>query len=156
MPYHLSLDPASEPAHWFVLDVSIVREHGLRLAGPPAREVFAPIPRYWLLDALEDSLQWHADHESLTHYSVLNACRSWRYAEERLWVSKEAGAEWARSRMEDPSLIDSALEIRRGDSSHYLDPAGARAFVLDIKARIEPADPDHSGKGTKTPGTLLS
>lgn len=64
MPYRLSLDPASEPTHWFVLDVSIVREHGLRLAGPPAQEVLAPIPRPWLLDALEDSLEWHADHET--------------------------------------------------------------------------------------------
>ena len=52
MDYHLSFDPASEPAHWFVLDISIVGEYGLRLIGPPAREVFAPIPRSWLLEAL--------------------------------------------------------------------------------------------------------
>jgi hypothetical protein len=76
MDYHLSFDPASEPFHWFVLDISIVRDYGLQLTGPPAREVFAPIPRPWLLDALEDSLEWHADHETLLHYSVLNACRS--------------------------------------------------------------------------------
>src|SRR5215216_2844188 len=43
MDYHLSFDPASEPAHCFVLDISIVGEYGLRLIGPPAREVFAPI-----------------------------------------------------------------------------------------------------------------
>jgi hypothetical protein len=139
MPYRLSLDPASEPTHWFVLDASIVREHGLRLAGPPAREVFAAIPRTWLLDALEDSLQWHADHESLTHYSVLNACRSWRYAEEGVWSSKDNAAAWAGSRTEDPSLIDSALEIRRGNRPRYLDPAEVRAFVLDIKGRVEHA-----------------
>jgi hypothetical protein len=53
MPYHLSFDPASEPSHWFVLDISIVREYGLPLVGPPAGEVFAPIPRPWVLDALE-------------------------------------------------------------------------------------------------------
>jgi hypothetical protein len=76
MDYHLSFDPASEPFHWFVLDISIVRDYGLQLTGSPAREVFAPIPRPWLLDALEDSLEWHADHETLLHYSVLNACRS--------------------------------------------------------------------------------
>lgn len=135
IPYRLSLDPAAEPAHWFALDVSIVREHGLRLAGPPAREVFAPVPRPWLLDALEDSLQWHADHETLTHYSVLNACRSWRFAEEGVWSSKEAGAKWARLRAEDPSVIDLALEIRRGHA-RLLDPAAVRAFVLVVKSRV--------------------
>lgn len=139
MPYHLSLDPASEPAHWFVLDVSIAREHGLRLAGPPAREVLAPIPRPWLLDALEDSLEWHADHESLIHYSVLNACRSWRYAEEGVWSSKDVAAGWARARTQDPSIIDSALAIRSGNYSLPLDPAEVRAFVLDVKARVERA-----------------
>ncbi len=52
MPYHLSFDSASEPSHWFVLDISIVREDGLPLVGPAAREVFAPITRPWVLEAL--------------------------------------------------------------------------------------------------------
>jgi Domain of unknown function (DUF4111)/Nucleotidyltransferase domain len=136
MSYHLSFDPASEPSHWFVLDISIVREHGQQLIGPPAAGVFAPIPRPWVLDALEDSLGWHADHETLLHYSVLNACRSWRYAEEGLMSSKDAAAVWALSRAEDPSIIDSALAIRRGDRTRSLEPAEVRAFVLSVKARI--------------------
>lgn len=136
MPYHLSLDPASEPSHWFVLDVAIVREHGLRLAGPPSHETFAPMPRSWLLDALEDSLERHTEHETLTHSSVLNACRAWRFAEEGVWTSKEAGAKWARSRAEDPSIIDSALEIRGGGHTRHLGPAEVRSFVLGIKARV--------------------
>jgi hypothetical protein len=28
MPYRLSLDPATEPAHWFLLDLAILRDHG--------------------------------------------------------------------------------------------------------------------------------
>jgi hypothetical protein len=136
MDYHLSFDPASEPFHWFVLDISIVRDYGLQLTGPPAREVFAPIPRPWLLDALEDSLEWHADHETLLHYSVLNACRSWRYAEEGVMSSKDEAAVWALSHAEDPSIIDSALAIRRGDRFLGLDPAEVRAFVLGVKACI--------------------
>jgi hypothetical protein len=136
MPYHLSFDPASEPSHWFVLDISIVREHGLQLIGPPAAEVFAPIPRSWVLDALEDSLGWHADHESLLHYSVLNACRSWRYAEEGVMSSKDDAAVWALSRAEDPSIIDSALAIRKGDRTRSLESAEVRAFVLSVKVRV--------------------
>jgi hypothetical protein len=136
MSYHLSFDPASEPSHWFVLDIAIVREYGLPLVGPPAREVFGPVPRPWLLDALEESLEWHADHETLLHYSVLNACRSWRYAEEGIMSSKDDAAVWALSQTEDPSIIVSALEIRTGDRPRSLDPAEVRAFVLNVKARI--------------------
>ena len=28
MPSHVSFDPAAEPAHWFVLDLAILRAHG--------------------------------------------------------------------------------------------------------------------------------
>lgn len=70
---------------------------------------------------------------------MLNACRSWRYAEEGVWSSKGAAAEWVGSRTEAPSIIDSALEIRRGYRSHPLDTSEVRAFVLDIKLRVEHA-----------------
>jgi hypothetical protein len=136
MDYHLSFDPASESSHWFVLDISIVGEYGLRLIGTPAWEVFAPFPRSWVLEALEDSLEWHADHETLLYYSVLNACRSWRYAKEGVMFSKDEAAAWAQSRAEDRSIIDLALAIRRGDRSRSLDPAEVRAFVLNVKRRI--------------------
>jgi hypothetical protein len=85
---------------------------------------------------LEDSLEWHADHETLLHYSVLNACRSWRYAKEGIMSSKDDAAVWALSHAEDPSIIDSALAIRRGDRSRSLDPAEVRTFALGIKACI--------------------
>lgn len=136
MAYRLSFDPNSEPSHWFVLDISIVRDYGMRLTGPPAQEVFPPIPKPWLLQALEDSLQWHADHEKLLHYSVLNACRSWRYAKEGVMSSKDNAAVWALTHTEYPSIIDSALAIRRGDRSRSLDPGEVRAFVLNVKACI--------------------
>jgi hypothetical protein len=89
-----------------------------------------------VLEALEDSLEWHADHETLLHYSVLNACRSWRYAEEGVMFSKDEAAAWAQSRAEDPSIIDWTLAIRRGDRSRSPDPAEVRAFVLNVKTRI--------------------
>jgi hypothetical protein len=143
MSNHLSFDPASEPSHWFVLDISIVREYGLQLIGPPAREVFAPIPRPWVLDALEESLGWHADHETLLHYSVLNACRSWRYAQEGVMSSKDDAAVWALSHAKDPSIIDSALAIRKGNRSRSLDAAEVRAFVLSVKERIARCAPRH-------------
>jgi hypothetical protein len=82
MPLHASVDPALEPVHWFVVDLAILREHGVALAGPAARELIPPIPRTRLLDALLESLAWHAAHERQLHSTVLNAGRGWRYAEE--------------------------------------------------------------------------
>src|SRR5918994_5005570 len=35
MPLHVSFDPRREPAHWFVVDLAILREHGVALARPP-------------------------------------------------------------------------------------------------------------------------
>jgi hypothetical protein len=102
MPLHLSTDPAAEPAHWFVLDLAILREHGLALVGPPAAEVVAPIPRPWLLAALTDALTWHTTNEPVLHQTVLNATRAWRYAAEGVWSSKDAAAGWAQARTEEP------------------------------------------------------
>lgn len=35
MPLHLSRNAAAEPTHWFVIDLAILREHGLAIHGPP-------------------------------------------------------------------------------------------------------------------------
>ena len=50
--------------------------------------------------------------------------------------SKDETAAWALSHSEDPSIIDSALAIRRGERSRRLAPAEVRAFVMGVKARI--------------------
>ena len=161
MPPHLSLDPASEPAHWFVVDLAILREHGVALVGPPAHQLVAPIPRKWLLDALVDSLAWHAANESSLHQSVLNAGRAWRYAYEGVWSSKDAAASWVLARTEDPTLVQTALAIRHGDRSQTLDPARVDRFIRAVEARVQramvrqpppggpPAAPPASPSGTE-------
>jgi aminoglycoside adenylyltransferase-like protein len=139
MPLHLSTDAAAEPAHWFVIDLAILREHGLALYGPPAHELVAPIPRRWLLDALEDGLAWHAANEPALHQSVLNAGRAWRFAAEGVWSSKDAAAGWVLARTEDPILVQAALAIRHGDRSRTLDPARVNRFVRGVQARVQQA-----------------
>ncbi len=119
MPLHLSSDPASEPAHWFVVDLAILREHGVALVGPPGHQLVAPIPRAWLLDALGDSLAWHTANKPALHQSVLNAGRAWRYAVEGAWSSKDAAAGWVQARTEDPALVQAAVAIRHGDRSQW-------------------------------------
>jgi hypothetical protein len=67
------LDPASEPGFWYVLDRAIAHRVGIAIAGPPAGQVFAAVPREALLVAMRESMQWHREHEGATLYSVL--CR---------------------------------------------------------------------------------
>jgi mannose-6-phosphate isomerase-like protein (cupin superfamily) len=139
MPYHLSLDPADEPAHWFLLDLSILRDHGRALAGPPPREVVGPIPRPWLLEAVRDSLAWHQAHEPDLAQSVLNACRGWRFAAEGGWSSKRDAAAWAMARADDPATVEAALAVRAGDRARPLDPARVAAFQARVLAEVERA-----------------
>jgi hypothetical protein len=139
MPLHLSTDAAAEPTHWFVIDLAILREHGLALHGPPAHELVAPIPRRWLLDALGDGLAWHAANEPALHQSVLNAGRAWRFAAEGVWSSKDAAAGWVLARAEDPGLIQASLAIRHGDRSRTLDPARVNRFVREVQALVQQA-----------------
>jgi predicted nucleotidyltransferase len=117
MPLHFSIDPTEEPAHWFVLDRAIVREVGRVVMGPDAKRLFAEIPRAWLLEALGDSLTWHADEEPQGLNSVLNAARSLHFVREGTWVSKAAAATWAVSRLDQRQAFEAALARRRGESA---------------------------------------
>ena len=137
MDHHLSRDPATDPPHWFVLDLDILRGYGRTLAGPPPAEVVGPIPRRRVLEAVRDSLRWHGEHEPNVSQSVLNACRGWRFTEEGVWSSKRDAGTWARPRTDDPGVIDAALALRAGDRAQPLDPARVAAFTRRVLARVE-------------------
>lgn len=111
-PPSVSVDPSTEPPHWFVLDVAMARERAVPLFGPPARELLAPVPPERIHRALELSLDWHAEFDVGRPNAVLNACRAWRYAETGRWSSKTTAALWARERLADPALVDDALATR--------------------------------------------
>ena len=139
MPYRVSLDPADEPAHWFLLDLAILRDHGRTLSGPPARDLVGPIPRSWLLEAVRDSLAWHDAHEGALQQTVLNASRGWRFAEEGVWSSKDDAGAWALARTDDRATVETALALRHGDRSRRLDPASVRAFQRRVRERVDGA-----------------
>jgi hypothetical protein len=139
MAFHLSLDPADEPAHWFLLDLAILRDHGRTLTGPPPGELVGPIPRRWLLEAVRDSLAWHQAHEPALQQSVLNASRGWRFAEEGVWSSKHDAGAWALARTDDPATVETALAIRHGDHARSLDPDRVDAFRRRVLEAVERA-----------------
>jgi Domain of unknown function (DUF4111) len=137
MALHLAFDPADEPAHWFVVDRAIARDHARPLVGPPPGETFAPIPRPDLLAALAAALRWHDENREVAgENTVLNACRAWRYAVEGTWSSKAEAARWARQRLADPSVVDATLARRLGAPGDAVDGAAAAALVDRVRSSL--------------------
>ncbi|KAJ5100528.1 hypothetical protein N7456_006580 [Penicillium angulare] len=76
-PDHISLDPANESSHWFLLDIAMGRKLGRNLHGLNITDAFGAIPRRLILEAIATSLDWHQANELNSANSVLNACRGW-------------------------------------------------------------------------------
>ena len=137
MALHLAFGPADEPAHWFVVDRAIARDHARSLAGPPPGETFAAIPRRDLLAALAAALRWHDENREVAgENTVLNACRAWRYAVEGTWSSKGEAARWARPRLADPSVVDAALARRVGAPGDAVDRTAVAALVDRVRSSL--------------------
>jgi hypothetical protein len=122
-----------------VLHYAVCRAAGRALGdAPPPAEVFAPVPEELILTQLADELTWALAYAS-GHYTVLNACRAWQYAEERVLASKLDGGEWARARTTGSrrTLVETALARQRGDSDEIPDRDQMRSLVNDVRATLE-------------------
>lgn len=135
MVERVSTDPREEPRFWFLLDRAIAKERALTLVGPSGRQVFPEIPRATSLQALQESLAWHRTRDGADSDAVLNACRSWRFAEQDVWSSKLEAGEWARRRMDDPAVADWALAVRRGQGPPPPEDAISR-LLEEVEKRI--------------------
>jgi predicted nucleotidyltransferase len=85
---HVSVDPADESPHWFLIDASIAEQHAVPLLGPQWDELFAPVPAERVRAAVEQGLRWAEAHEPDSPNTELNARRARRYLDEGVWVSK--------------------------------------------------------------------
>jgi len=138
MPAAVHLDATVEPGFWYVMDRAIAHRSGLAISGPPARGIFIDVPRRMLLEAMDQSMSWHRDHETATLHSVLNACRAWRFAVEDVLGSKLEGAAWARSAWPDTGLIDAAVALRHGEDA-VLDDSAVEALLAAVATRLREA-----------------
>ena len=129
MARRVTFAAADEPRFWFVIDRAIAHLSGMAVDGPPAADVFAPVAREVVLEMMSESIAWHRAHQRLTPSSVLNACRSWRYAEQGELGSKTRAAEWALSRSSDPETIETALRMRGGATAEL--PEARIAAIVD-------------------------
>jgi hypothetical protein len=138
MPTAVHLDSSREQGFWYVLDRAIAHRSGVVISGPPPHTVFVDVPRRTLLEAMSASMAWHRVHEKASLYSVLNACRAWRFAEEDLLGSKLEGATWARCRWPDSDVIDAAVALRRGEVA-ALDQAAVDALLAEVAVHLRDA-----------------
>lgn len=117
----------------WVVQRHILREHGISLAGPPARELIDPISPDELRLAVRVLIQerWARQHEDPSRlqsseyqaYAVLTMCRMWYTLEEGAVASKRQAARWAMQRLEDRwhPLVEEALAWRHGMGMDRLD-----------------------------------
>lgn len=96
-----------EPAmadHDLAILLTKAREHGVALVGPPARQLFEPVPPTDLVRALGDTLalwneaeDWAGDERNI----VLALARIWLTASTGRIASKDAAADWVLPRLPD-------------------------------------------------------
>jgi len=134
---HISLDPAEESSHWFLLDIAMGRALGRPLLGPEPAQVFAPIPRIWQLEAIAESLVWHSEHEPTSANTVLNACRGWRYVATGHFGSKRDGCAWARQQPACPVGVLEADRLRQLGS--HLSVSSATELVKIVTEAVHEA-----------------
>ena len=135
MPFRIDHVPSVDDTHWFAIDRSILGRHGVTLAGPPAGDVFAPMPRDLLLPLILQSLRWHERADARSDDAVLNACRSLRFAIEDIWSTKIAAGEWALGSVRDETLVRAALSSRR--LGRDLDHAAVERFITAVARDVE-------------------
>ena len=112
MDRHVSFDANRDPRFWFVIDLSIGREHARALAGPAAADVFPSLPRPLIAASLRQAMAFFAAEDPTGAQLVLAACRAWAWAAEGRWLSKGEAAKWAQARLDDPTPVIEAAARR--------------------------------------------
>lgn len=127
-----TLDPGSGDPD-LIAHYTVARAAGIALVGPPAIEVFDPVPRDEFVAYLTGELRWGIEHAD-QRYAVLNACRATAYTEEQLLLSKTDGARWWLHRFGPDPLVSDALQAQQRGRDLGPCSAAAKAFIT---TRIE-------------------
>ena len=99
--YELNTGDPDVSDFWFVLDRAAAEQAAVPLVGPPWSDVFAPVPRERILQALAESLEWRERNDPSGVGSVLNTMRALHWLETGKWTSKPAVAAWLREHVRE-------------------------------------------------------
>jgi predicted nucleotidyltransferase len=109
--------------------VTMVRQHGRPLLGPPAAEMLDPVPAADLRRAIRDEIpSLLADLEDDTRNVLLTLARMWVTVVTGEMVPKDAAAAWAAARLPD---AEASVLRRAGDA--YLDD-GDEDWAAEMEA----------------------
>ena len=124
--------------HDLAAHVTVAREAGVALLGPPPAEVLPQIPWEHYEDALLRDLDWCRDHGTRL-YAALSPARIWATLTDGVVHSKASGAAWAieRAPAEFQPLLKRALETyRTGDEQVEFDSDEVRRFSDFVSSQI--------------------
>jgi hypothetical protein len=83
----VDFDPATQPAHWFVLDLAFARHHAVALVGPPAAELIGDPGDAAVSAAFADMVEWYEANEPGAA-ATLAALRARHWAATRTFAPK--------------------------------------------------------------------
>ncbi len=118
---------------------TVIRKAGIALFGPPARELFGPVPRAFYKDSILRDIQNAPEDVSKDPvYVILNLCRCLAFFTEGLVVSKEEGGQWALRHGADTwhPMIRAALASYATGAPALPENAQALLFAEQMLARI--------------------
>jgi hypothetical protein len=124
-------------------ELAVVRQHGIRVAGPDVSTMLGTVPATILLEACRASIAVWAGraHFGSPASGVLNAARAWLYWSERRIASKLEGGRWAADQIDDPTLIQRALDYQETGRPQAFPDQDVAAFIRTVYARIREPPP---------------
>lgn len=152
MDLRVTLRPEDRPAgdghFWYGLDRSILHQHGVALAGPPASAMFADLAPADLKELVVASVHWWTERAALAgdgRYpeaadAVLGACRALVRIRSGRWPGKVDAGRWVLAGGIEPAdvvaVVEESIAARAGGGPP---PAGARAraFLERVLVEIE-------------------
>lgn len=144
----------SHDSDW-IIQRHIIYQHGVVIAGPPAKDLIDPVLPDDIRQAVLDLLWWwelqlgdttRIQRSGYRTYAILTMCRVLYTLEHGTVVTKPAAAHWARETLGDrwSDLIGKALRWRSGKAIAELDEIMAFIqFTLDRAGQTEAT----SGRG---------
>lgn len=136
------LEPAGPDIDLTIL-LANARQHSIALIGPPAGELFDPVPEHDLFSALADTLdQWNSpvDWAGDERNIVLTLARMWYSAATGKIVPKDTAADWAleRAPVEYHPVLTEACQayLGRGEDRLAAHPDRVEAVIRFLKSAI--------------------
>jgi streptomycin 3"-adenylyltransferase len=122
--------------------ITILRQRGRVLDGPPVESVFPVVPAADYRDAIVSDLDWASERLPADPvYAVLNASRVLRYLSGGVVTSKAEAAEWALSTIpaDFRDAVAHALAAYRGESAAPIAIEAAERYLQYATHQVETA-----------------